>query len=124
MTYKTGVFEVAKHYEGITKWSAVINQIDRIPEFLRRAFYQLRTGRGGPVLLEVPREIWGQEYPGELEYSPVGGNLYAPDPADVRGGCVCAARGGEPDHPRGARAVSTPTLGMSFRRPPSCCRRR
>ena len=25
MTYKTGVFEVAKHYEGITKWSAVIN---------------------------------------------------------------------------------------------------
>ena len=84
MTYKTGVFEVAKHYEGITKWSAVINQIDRIPEFLRRAFYQLRTGRGGPVLLEVPREIWGQEYPGELEYSPVGGNLYAPDPADVR----------------------------------------
>ena len=84
MTYKTGVFEVAKNYEGVTKWSAVINQIDRIPEFLRRAFYQLRTGRGGPVLLEVPREIWGQEYPGELEYSAVGGNLYAPDPADVR----------------------------------------
>jgi acetolactate synthase-1/2/3 large subunit len=73
-----------ENYRNVTKWAAEFNLVERIPDLMRRAFYQLRTGRGGPVLLEVPREIWGQEYPGELAYSPVGGNLYAPDPADVR----------------------------------------
>ena len=84
MTYKTGIFDVTKNYSGVTKWSAVINQIERIPEFLRRAFYQLRTGKGGPVLLEVPREIWQQEYSGDLQYVPARGNKFGPDPVDVR----------------------------------------
>ena len=68
----------------MTKWLAQINQVERIPELMRRAFYHLRTGKGGPVLLEVSRNIWTTEYEGDLDYTPVKGNRTAPDPDDVK----------------------------------------
>jgi len=58
--------------------------VERIPELMRRAFYQLRTGKPSPVLLEVPRDIWTAELEGDLDYTPVKGNKAAPDPQDVR----------------------------------------
>ena len=51
---------------------------------MRRAFYQLRTGKGGPVLLEVTRDIWTEEFDGELDYTPVKGNVSAPAPDEVK----------------------------------------
>ncbi|MBI2887754.1 MAG: thiamine pyrophosphate-requiring protein [Chloroflexi bacterium] len=77
-------FSAVENYGAVTKWLAQVNQVERIPELLRRAFYNLRTGKGGPVLLEVPRNVWTEELPGELDYTPVKGNRVAPDPADVR----------------------------------------
>lgn len=44
-------FDITKQYEGVTKWTGFIPQAHRVPEFMRRAFTYLRTGRRGPVVL-------------------------------------------------------------------------
>ena len=41
-------FDPVPNYQHVTKWVARINQPNRIPEFLRRAFTYLRMGRPGP----------------------------------------------------------------------------
>jgi acetolactate synthase-1/2/3 large subunit len=51
---------------------------------LRRAFTRLRTGRGGPVLVEIPVDLWDEEVPEPLAYTPVARARYGPDPGDVR----------------------------------------
>src|SRR5205085_7783447 len=53
------------------------------PDFTRRAFTQLRSGRPGPVLLVIPRDLG--EYEEEANpYSPVKGWRSGPDPDDVK----------------------------------------
>ena len=78
-------FSAIENYEHVTKWQAQVADVQRIPELMRRAFYQLRTGKGGPVLLEVPTNIWTADFEGKLDYVPVCGNRTAPDPHDVKG---------------------------------------
>ncbi len=78
-------FSAPLHYRGITKWSAQINQSQRIPEFLRRAHTFLRTGRGAPVLLETPADVAAEQVDAAaLDYRPVAPHRSAGDPADVR----------------------------------------
>ena len=77
-------FSSLENYGAVTKWMAQINYVDRIPELMRRAFYHLRTGKPGPVLLEVPRDIWSAEINGNLDYIPVKGNKTAPDASEVK----------------------------------------
>ena len=50
-------FNPTRSYETITKWSQEINLVERIPDLMRRAFAKLRSGRLGPVLLEIPQDI-------------------------------------------------------------------
>ena len=78
------VFSAVQNYRAVTKWVAQINHADRVPELMRRAFYQLKTGKPGPVMLEVPRDIWTMEIDGDLDYTPVKGNRSGPDPAEVK----------------------------------------
>jgi thiamine pyrophosphate-dependent acetolactate synthase large subunit-like protein len=64
-------FSPARSYESITKWSAQINMARRIPELMRRAFTKLRSGRGGPVLLEIPTDVAEENIDdGAVVYSP------------------------------------------------------
>src|SRR5438067_2509515 len=53
----SGEFDPLPPYQHITKWAARINFADRVPELMRRAFAQLRSGRPGPVLLELPCDV-------------------------------------------------------------------
>ncbi len=46
-----------KNYQYVTKWAARVNKVERVPEFMRRAFTYLRNGRPGPVLLELPMDV-------------------------------------------------------------------
>ena len=55
-----------------------------VPHIMRRAFSRLRNGRGGPVLVEVPADMWNEEVPEPLDYAPVVATRAAPDPAAVR----------------------------------------
>lgn len=78
-------FNASKNYQGITKWTDVINFADRIPEMMRRAFTHLRTGRPGPVLLEIPADVAIEEFTDtKFQYKPVKRRKTAGDPADVK----------------------------------------
>jgi acetolactate synthase-1/2/3 large subunit len=51
---------------------------------MRRAYQAMRSGKPGPVLVEVPLEVWEADYQGTLDYRPVPVQRSAPDPAAVR----------------------------------------
>ncbi len=53
------VNEMFKH---ITKWSARVEKIEDIPEVMAKAFHIARSGRPGPVHVELPRETDESEY--------------------------------------------------------------
>jgi len=44
-------------YKSITKWSAVINYPERAPELIEHAIHVARSGRPGPVHLDIPCDI-------------------------------------------------------------------
>jgi thiamine pyrophosphate-dependent acetolactate synthase large subunit-like protein len=47
--------------KSITKSAEPITSAKELPNVMRRAFQRLRSGRGGPVLVEVPNDLWAQE---------------------------------------------------------------
>ena len=54
-------FMAVRHMQGITKWCEFVHRADRIPQQMQSAFAQLRNGRPGPVVLEVPEDIFKEE---------------------------------------------------------------
>ena len=78
-------FDAVQNLACITKWAGRINLAERAPELMRRAFTQLRSGRPGPVLLEVPHDVAQEDFPEpELRYSPPKPMKTAGDPQDIR----------------------------------------
>ena len=78
-------FSPSQSYSEVTKWSEQINMIERVPEMMRRAFTQVRTGRPGPVLLEIPSDVLRGEFPDDaVTYTPVTPRMSSGDPDDVR----------------------------------------
>ena len=78
-------FQAVDNYGGITKWSGLINMVERIPEMMGRAFSQLKHGRSGPVLLEIPQDVALEEFPGDsFHYTPIERHRSGADPDDVR----------------------------------------
>ena len=43
---------------------------NELSNVMRRAFSNLRNGRGGPAIVEIPTDMWNEEI-GELDYTPV-----------------------------------------------------
>jgi acetolactate synthase I/II/III large subunit len=77
------VFSSYENYAHITKWRAFVSDVNRIAPTLRHAFYRLRSGRGGPVLIETAVDAMAAELKGELDYAPVKGSRSGPDQAAV-----------------------------------------
>lgn len=78
-------FEAVPNYAHVTKWAAQINFADRVPELMGRAFTNLRMGRPGPVLLEIPADVAAEHVEEELmQYSPVADARSCADPDMVR----------------------------------------
>ena len=75
-------FDVASSLKSVSKWYGYIDKPERVPEFMRRAFTMLRSGRPGPVILAVP-DAAGQYDETADPYTPVKAYKSAPDPADV-----------------------------------------
>lgn len=44
-------------FSGLSKWTAVIRETDRIPEYVSRAFRTAMSGRPGPVVLGLPENV-------------------------------------------------------------------
>jgi acetolactate synthase I/II/III large subunit len=82
--YVRPVFRAADVYRPITKWSALAHAVHELPDLMRRAYQAMRSGKGGPVLVEIPDEVWTAEFQGALDYVPVPVQRAAPDPDAVR----------------------------------------
>jgi len=67
----------AKSAEPIILASEVCN-------IFRRAFTRLKNGRGGPVIVEIPSDMWNEEVPEPLNYTPVLRTRYGADPVHVK----------------------------------------
>jgi acetolactate synthase-1/2/3 large subunit len=82
--YVRPVFRAADVYRPVTKWAALAHSVQELPDLMRRAYHALRSGKGGPVLVEVPAEVWEAEYRGELDYKLVPVARTAPDPDAIK----------------------------------------
>src|SRR4249919_772526 len=82
--YVRPVFRAADVYRPVTKWSAMAHSVQELPDLMRRAYHAMRSGKGGPVLVEIPNEVFEAEYKGELDYRPVQVQRAAPDPDAVK----------------------------------------
>ena len=76
-------FDIAGALKSVTKWVGTIDRADLVPDYMRRAFTQLRTGRPGPVLMIVPKDL-GDYDDDKYPYTPVKGWRSGPDPDDVK----------------------------------------
>ena len=103
----TQEFDQVALFKPITKASFAINRIDRLPDALRHAFRVATSGKMGPVLLDIPRDL----LPGaEVELDLLPPDAYRPgqtrsrgrpwpDPARRR----CSGLGAAAGHPRRRR---------------------
>ncbi len=78
------VFSAVDNYAHVTKWAAFVGDVQDLPDHLYRAFHLMRTGKPGPVLLEIPNEVFNAEFEGDIDYEPIRVWRSAPDPADVQ----------------------------------------
>lgn len=76
-------FSSVLNMRNITKWAEPVTTAGAVPGILRRAFAQLRNGRPGPVLIEVPTDLWNEEIPDGWSHTPSFTAKSAPDPADI-----------------------------------------
>ena len=77
-------FNSTLNMQHITKWAEPITMGRTVPEVMRRAFSQLRNGRGGPVMIEIPLDVFGEEVSDDFTYVPSFATRSAPDPADIK----------------------------------------
>ncbi|HEY3321324.1 MAG TPA: biosynthetic-type acetolactate synthase large subunit [Planctomycetota bacterium] len=51
----------------ITKQAYLIKDVAQLPRVIKEAFYIARTGRPGPVLVDIPRDVQSDTYTGPLD---------------------------------------------------------
>ena len=78
-------FSAFNTYQTITRQVETIMRPDQVGDAMRRAFHALRNGRPGPVVVEMPADVCGQEVPDEgLEYRPPKISVQLPSLSDVK----------------------------------------
>ena len=78
-------FSPVRAYQGISKRGEVIVQPNQVTDVMRRAFHALRNGPPGPVIVEIPADIGGQEVPeGTPSYQPPRRLLQRPSTNDIK----------------------------------------
>ncbi len=76
-------YNASLQMQGVTKSAEPITSAREIAAVFRRAFTQLRSGRGAPVLVEVPVDVWNEEVD-TLDYTPATPLRSGPDPEAIR----------------------------------------
>src|SRR6202165_3041595 len=66
---ETDVFGVTL---SLTKWSRLVRTIDEIPEVIAEGFHWARSGRPGPVVIDIPTDILKakKEFSGPAKFTP------------------------------------------------------
>jgi acetolactate synthase I/II/III large subunit len=71
-------------YASVTKQVEEIRMPESTPAVMRRAFSALKNGRGGPVMVEVPRDVVDLDIGTDtLDYRPMRRSVSGPDPRDA-----------------------------------------
>jgi acetolactate synthase I/II/III large subunit len=86
------LFDSVRSFHSVTKRVDRLTSPGRTTDVLRRAFTALRTGRPGPVMVEIPAEVATQDAP-EPAYASVPRSVSGADPRDVERAAraLCAA---------------------------------
>ena len=68
---ETDVFGVTL---SLTKWSRLVRSIDEIPEVIAEGFHWARSGRPGPVVIDIPTDILKakKDFSGPVKFKPHG----------------------------------------------------
>src|SRR5215471_2459494 len=66
---ETDVFGVTL---SLTKWSRLVRSIDEIPDVIAEGFYWARSGRPGPVVIDIPTDMLKakKEFSGPVKFKP------------------------------------------------------
>ncbi|MFP6815017.1 MAG: thiamine pyrophosphate-requiring protein [Pseudomonadales bacterium] len=89
-------FNSTLNMQHITKWAEPLTMGKAIPEVMRRAFFQLRNGRPGPVLIEIPVDVFAEDVPEGWEHVPSFASRTGPDPAAVASAAAVLAAAERP----------------------------
>ena len=77
-------FNSSQAMKPYAKSSEPINIAAEVCNIFRRAFTRLKNGRGGPVIVEIPTDMWNEEVPEPLNYTPVLRTRYGADPVHIK----------------------------------------
>lgn len=79
-------FFALKNYQSATKWLGQLNHPSRLIELMHRAFTNIRNGKRGSVMLELPGDVTSAQVDDSVveQYRPVKMRRSMADPADVR----------------------------------------
>ena len=78
-------FSPVRTYQTVSKSSEIIIQANQVANVMRRAFHNLRNGRPGPVIVEIPADVATQEVPEEaLNYHPPKRSPQSPADGDIK----------------------------------------
>ncbi|MGH3504856.1 MAG: thiamine pyrophosphate-requiring protein [Nocardioidaceae bacterium] len=89
-------YNATRNMAAVTKSAEPVFDAAEVPNIFRRAFTRLRSGRGAPVLVEIPVDVWDEEVPEPLDYTPVLRARYGPDPSDVAEAAMTLAEAERP----------------------------
>lgn len=77
-------FNSSQAMRPFSKSSEPITLAAEVANIFRRAFTKLKNGRGGPVVVEIPTDMWNEEVPEPLNYTPVLRTRYGADPVHIK----------------------------------------
>ena len=77
-------FNATSNYKGIVKTAECITQPDQVIDVMRRAFHNIKNGRPGPVVVEVPADISSSQISFDINsYKPPTKGYHAPSNSDI-----------------------------------------
>ncbi|HIF72311.1 MAG TPA: thiamine pyrophosphate-requiring protein [Dehalococcoidia bacterium] len=77
-------FSGPNNFRFITKWAQSVTAAERIPGLMRHAISTMKNGRPGPVMLEMQRDVMGDEVSSLDDFGSPQRHVAAPDKSDLR----------------------------------------
>jgi len=95
LAHYTPNFNAVQNMRHVTKWAEPLTAGAEVVNVMRRAFTQLRSGRPGPVLVEIPWDTCREE--ADISgYVPTRKTRSAPDPDNIRAAAQALAAADKP----------------------------
>ena len=73
-------FNSTTNFAHVTKSCEPLPMAKAVPDVLRRAFTQIKNGRPGPAMVEIPIDLFAEDFGDDLDYEPTPKVRVGPDP--------------------------------------------